>query len=170
MDAPSRAAVTISNPTSFSVGVTGTDLNFRWFKDDLPLQGPSATSATLSIDSVQLSDAGIYQVVVSNGTGSVKSDPAALSVVAQAGIVTELPQNQTVNAGTPVTFRVLAIGEGLTYHWQLGPVSLKDRTGSLFIAHASAENAGNYSVTVANKAGVVAVGFANLKVVASAPF
>ena len=41
------------------------------------------TEATLTLSNVQLSDAGYYTVVVSNAAGSVRSEPARLTVVAR---------------------------------------------------------------------------------------
>ena len=51
---------------------------FEWRRNGVPV--PNATSATLTITDVQVSDAGEYTLVVSNGLGSDESDPATLTV------------------------------------------------------------------------------------------
>lgn len=65
---------------SFSVSATGTaPFSYQWRKDGVAISG--ATSATLTLSSVQFSDSGNYSVTVSNAAGSVASNTAALSVV-----------------------------------------------------------------------------------------
>jgi hypothetical protein len=63
-------------------------LSFQWQKDGVNLSDDGrvsgATSATLTISSVQLADAGNYSVVVSNPYGSVASSIATLTVLDQA--------------------------------------------------------------------------------------
>lgn len=60
-------------------------LAYRWFSGDQPISG--ATSATLTMTRVQLSDAGVYSAVVSNAFGVATSRTANLIV---------LPANQCV--------------------------------------------------------------------------
>jgi len=165
-EAPKHPAVAISRPASFSVGAVGKDLAYLWLKDGRPFQNSSASHATLTIDSVQLSDAGVYQAVISNAAGSVTTEPATLSVIAQTDIVAELPVSQTVNPGDAVEFHLTATGDGLTYRWQFGDVALETTTSSLNILHASLQDTGSYRVTVSNRKGIIAIGVTTLKVVA----
>jgi hypothetical protein len=66
--------------TAFAVGAGGSPpLTFQWRKDGVDL--PGATDETLTIDPVTESDAGYYDVVVTNGYGSAVSDPATLTIV-----------------------------------------------------------------------------------------
>jgi hypothetical protein len=64
---------------TFSVTATGTaPLTFQWRRNGTPRSGATASSLTLS--SVQPTDAGSYDVVVANAAGSVTSSPAVLTV------------------------------------------------------------------------------------------
>ncbi len=73
-----------------------------------------ATSASYSIASAQNSDAGSYTVVVSNGTGSVTSSVATLTITAApvAPSISTQPQNASVTVGSSVTLTVVASGTG----------------------------------------------------------
>jgi len=76
---PQSQTVTGGQSVSFSVLASGTaPLSYQWRKDGANIQG--ATSATYAIASVASSDAGSYDVVVSNSAGAVTSNPAILTV------------------------------------------------------------------------------------------
>jgi hypothetical protein len=64
---------------SFHVVATGTaPLHYQWQKNGVDLAG--ATSASLQLANVRVTDAGDYTVLVSNVAGAVTSDVATLSV------------------------------------------------------------------------------------------
>lgn len=76
---PQSLTVTEGEAASFTVVAEGEPpLSYQWRKDGGNISG--ATSATYSIAAAQESDEGSYDVVVSNGFGSVTSDPATLTV------------------------------------------------------------------------------------------
>lgn len=80
-DQPDNVTVSQGQPATFSVSATGTaPLSYQWRKNNVNITG--ATSATLTIPSAQSSDAGNYQVVVSNAAGAVTSGIAILTVTA----------------------------------------------------------------------------------------
>jgi len=54
------------------------DPNYQWLKDGKPIHG--ATDAALVLSNVRASDAGMYSVRVSNGSGSITNGKAALRV------------------------------------------------------------------------------------------
>jgi alpha-tubulin suppressor-like RCC1 family protein len=65
---------------TFSVDATGSPpLTYQWLKDGINI--PQATNATYSIAPVSTNDTGAYSVMVTNGGGSVTSDPALLTVL-----------------------------------------------------------------------------------------
>ena len=69
----------IAGTATFSVTARGTaPLSYQWEMGTNLLAG--ATNATLTLTNLQSSDAGDYSVVVSNGSSSVTSNPANLSV------------------------------------------------------------------------------------------
>ena len=53
-------------------------LTYQWLKDGIALA--SANSAMLNLSNVQVSDAGTYSVIVSNGVSFTSSNPARLVV------------------------------------------------------------------------------------------
>ena len=76
---PSSVSVSEGSTASFSVVASGSGtLSYQWRKDGSEISG--ATSSSYSIASVAGSDAGSYDVVVSNSAGSVTSSTATLTV------------------------------------------------------------------------------------------
>src|SRR5690349_12331599 len=72
-----------SNAT-LSVQATGQPLNYQWQKDGQPLADyhnvAGANNSTLKLIGVAQSDAGSYNVIISNSAGSVTSSNAVLTV------------------------------------------------------------------------------------------
>ena len=78
---PQALTVEENTAASFDVQVTGDgDISYQWLKDGDAING--ATSPSFSLDSVTLSDAGVYSVIVTSSQGPVISDAAPLSVTA----------------------------------------------------------------------------------------
>ena len=76
------------------------------------------------------------------------------------------PVSQTVLAGKTISFSVVATGaEPLAYQWSRDGVEIDGATSSaLELADVSADNAGDYAVTVSNDAGSVTSNTVTLKV------
>jgi len=119
---------------------------------------------------VQLADAGLYSVVVSNAVGSVESAAAELSVwaVETPPVIVTPPQSQTVVAGTNVAFSVVATGTvPLWYQWSRDGNPLAGATQSQYAkASVQVADAGSYTVVVSNQVGSVTSGAAVLTVYA----
>ncbi len=76
---PTAEAAYVGENVSFSVLATGTPPPvYQWFLNQNDL--PGATNETLALSNIQETDAGDYGVRVSNETGNVTSDLAALTV------------------------------------------------------------------------------------------
>jgi hypothetical protein len=86
---PACAEVCSGNVASFAVDAAGSELiqplTFQWRKEGLPLfdggNVSGATSPELSLSSVLLADAGLYDCVVTNGCGSAFSNAVQLAVI-----------------------------------------------------------------------------------------
>ncbi len=76
---PQSQTVTVGDPVSISVGVSGGPAFYRWFKDGA---AQTSTSNSINIASAQLANAGNYFVIVTNSINSVTSMVATLTVVA----------------------------------------------------------------------------------------
>ena len=96
-----------------TVGATGTNLNFQWYKDNTII--PGATKDEYTITNAQLADAGSYTVSVTADVGStVTSNAAEITVGNPTVIVTDLPENITFSS-SPATLRVEVTGDDLNY-------------------------------------------------------
>ena len=82
-------------------------------------------------------------------------------------VISTQPQAQTVDAGTPVTFTVVASGAGtLTYQWRRNGMNIPGATGASFtIASTTAGDAALYTVVVSNSDGPTTSSPAQLTVV-----
>ncbi len=111
---PVAQTVTVGGSVTFSVTASGSPApTYQWRKDGVAISG--ATSASYTIAHPTTADAGSYDVVVTNGSGSVTSAAAMLTVnpgsgsVALSGLSAAydgLPHGATVvttPAGLPVT-------------------------------------------------------------------
>jgi hypothetical protein len=77
---PQNQSCLVGAAVTFTVTASGTaPLTYQWRFNDQVLSG--ATSASLTLNNVQLSDAGDYTVVVTNAAGTVTSAGATLAVV-----------------------------------------------------------------------------------------
>jgi hypothetical protein len=95
---PASLTVTAGQPASFTVGANGTaPLTYQWqHQISGTWNNVGTNSATLAISAAQSSDAGNYQVIVSNSAGSVTSSTATLTVNVPAPAA---PTNLSASAG-----------------------------------------------------------------------
>ena len=177
--AADNQTVVVGTAASFSVSATGTEpLVYRWRCNGTNLsnggQVSGATNSTLTLTNVQMTNAGNYQVVVTNIAGSVTSAVATLTVTPPPVLpsITAQPQSRTNVAGTTATFSVTASGTApLSYQWRKngtdlgngGTVSGAD-TAMLALTGVQASDAVGYSVVVGNAAGSITSAVANLTV------
>jgi len=152
---PTDQLVDSGGTASFSVTAQGAGpLSYQWYFNQTQAL-PGATSPTLTLNNVTLSQAGSYQVVVSNPYGGVTSAPARLTVVLPAQILSG-PTDQVGTNGGNVAFTVSAQGTPpLTYQWYFnGTNSLAQGTGAtLTLNNITPSQAGNYEVVVSNPYG-----------------
>jgi hypothetical protein len=107
---PASTALIAGTPGGLSVTATGSSpLAYQWRRDGVPILG--STLASLPIAAADLSVAGTYDVVVSNGCGAVTSAPAIVTVSGPA-VVTQHPASQFLCLGEPVTLSTAATGGG----------------------------------------------------------
>lgn len=177
---PIDTNILAGSTVTLSVGSAGTSpLSYQWYYPNLatPLSDGSsgfggtisgATTANLTLANVNSAQAGGYQVIVSNLSGSVTSRVAQLTVttVAVRPIITNQPANLTVTAGDPATFSVVAGGTSpLAYQWKVddgvttnnvaGAGITGTNTATLSISAATLSMSGlRYFVTITNTAGV----------------
>lgn len=155
---PVSTTTIVNSNASFSVTATGTSpLSYQWHFNRTNAI-PGAIQPALAIQNAQLSNAGIYSVVITNQSGSVTSINASLSVFAPPQI-TSAPVPLNVRAGNTAVFSVTAGGTApLIYRWFFNNTNLiAGASGStLTLPNVQLTNAGSYSVLVSNLAGTAA--------------
>jgi hypothetical protein len=146
---------TVATPTAvtFAVVAGGTGpFRYQWRFNDETIAG--ATNNTLTLAPSSLSDAGQYQVLVMNEAGAVESAIVSLYTWSSVLIV-EQPQDQTVRAGTNVTFAVHAVSTSpIRYQWRFQGINLPGATNAMLIlSNIQEEGAGAYSVVCSDDLG-----------------
>ena len=164
---PASLIVTQGHVAMFTVTAGGdAPLSYQWRHDGAAIA--SATSASFSLAGAQSSDAGSYDVVITNLSGSLTSSTATLTVLVPPSISAQ-PQSLTVPQGQPATFDVTATGSApLAYQWRHNGSPIAAATNSsLTLSNAQLADIGDYSVVVANVAGNVTSADAMLFVLAA---
>ncbi|MGA2691029.1 MAG: immunoglobulin domain-containing protein [Opitutaceae bacterium] len=150
---PAGASAEIGGMVVLSAEATGEPKpGFQWRKDGAPLNG--ATDRTLTIAAAMLSDAGIYDVVASNASGTAASGRARVIVTKRHQTIT-FQGPTTAVAGQPVTLNASA-SSGLQVQYAViggvatltGPV-MTAQPGMVFI---QATQAGDSSYEAADPA------------------
>jgi hypothetical protein len=151
---PTSLTLREGDGVTFTVTAQGDPpLLYRWRKvgDDFI---EDATESSFTIDFVTDDDAGEYEVVVSNNSGSVTSEPATLTVV-HPPTITDPLLDLGVSSGAAFTLAVTAEGdEPLTYRWFINDV---EKLGAILSTYsvlgADSQDAGRYRVLVCNEFG-----------------
>jgi hypothetical protein len=135
--------------------------SYLWYSNGVALTNggriSGASSATLTIASVQTNDSGAgYQVVVTNIYGSATSSLATLTVYARVQI-TGQPSSQAILLGSNATFAVTAAGSISGYQWLFNGTPLSDgnrisgsATPMLTVSNVQSSDAGGYAAVVTN--------------------
>ena len=150
---PQPQVIPEGNDAKFTVSANGGGfIRYQWRKNGVDI--PNAFSTSLNISSVNQTDNGIYDVVISNSQGSLISASASLEVLESSIplMITHQPQTQSVLSGTPFTLSVSAAGDGpLSYQWLLnGNIIDSANSAQYQVLSASSADQGNYSVVIKN--------------------
>jgi Pectinesterase/MBG domain/Immunoglobulin domain len=170
---PTNLTVQVGSNVTTSVAATGNALSYQWNKNGVPVSGnPSASTQTLNLSNVQLSDAGSYTAVVSNAGGSVTSNPVTLNVstdpVPPPPSIGAQPVNTTAPLGTSAGLNVFATGDNLFYQWfKNGALIPGANSAALNFTNAQTSDSGTYTVVVSNSSGSITSDPAKLLVVST---
>ncbi len=136
-----------NNDATFSVTASGFGLSYQWIKDGVAI--PGATSSSYTIFNVKASDAGKYEVAVSNDGGTVTSSVAYLNTTIT---VQPSPVSQTIATGNQVALSVTATN-ATSYQWKRNGADIDGATSSSYtINPLTTSNDGSYEVNVINSA------------------
>lgn len=172
-------------PTNQTIGLGGNitfvataagqpPLLFQWYFQNSPLGSPSigTSNASYTITGAAAGQAGDYYVTVTDSLGTGTSTLAVLTVV-QTPVITTQPSSHNGAAGKSTTFSVGASGIApLSYNWKWFGTNLADggqisgaTTSVLTISKLNDTNAGAYSVTISNLAGIATSSNASLTII-----
>ena len=170
---PQSQTVLPGQSAVFTVSAGGSiPLSYQWYFNTNTLL-PNATSDTLTVTNVQLTNAGAYSVVVSNFVNTatstnvvltVNTNPVAPSFISQ-------PASQIVLTGGTAVFSAAAAGTAtINYQWELNGAPIAGAISStLTLTNVQATNAGNYTLTASNSVGGAVSSAAVLTVTPSIP-
>ena len=139
-------------------------LTYQWFRDGSLIVG--AKTNELTLNPVQLSDAGTYNLTVTSPFASVASVPARLEVFAPAAI-TSNPLGRTVFAGDDVKFAIEVSGsQPISYQWYRDSTLLPGGRGQeLTLKTVQTGDSGQYWAQVSNTYGTASSVRADLVVI-----
>ncbi|MFB9090022.1 GEVED domain-containing protein, partial [Flavobacterium paronense] len=155
---PASATVCSGTTATFTVGATGTGLNYQW---QVSTNGGSSWStvgtnaATLSLAAVTVGmNSNQYQVIVSGASPCTSFTPSPVTLTVNPAITTTNPTNQTVCIGGTATYSVTA-SNVVSYQWEVSTdtgsnwLPIGTDSASLSVTGATAGMSGNqYRVTM----------------------
>ena len=139
-------------------------LAYQWFFGGTPV--PDASTSNLVLTNPQLSQAGVYTVLITNVYGAITSAPATVAVIASPPVLSRWPRDQRAMPGGLAEFTVKAEGAlPLSYQWFFNGESLANATNSsLRLTGLQTAQSGAYSVVVTNALGKAVSAPAQLRI------
>ena len=138
-------------------------LSYQWLKDGAPL--PDARSNVWALASVALSDAGAYQVIVSNVFGSVTSTPAVVEVRPLLMSESRPADAMSYLGGTVAHAVTVTSSVPFAVQWYKDGLVAAGRTNvSWSLTNLQFADAGSYFAMVSNQYGMVTSRSAQLSV------
>jgi len=158
---PSSQSVGVASPISLNVTASGSlPLTYQWQKstdNGVTWNNVGVNSNTLSIASAQLSDSGLYQVVVSNSGGTIASAAVTVTVNPVAPTFVSAPASVVAMAGGTTGFVATASGTGpISFQWYKDGTLIAGATNAtLIVTNVQSSSTGGYSIQASNSAGVI---------------
>jgi hypothetical protein len=152
---PQSQTILAGSNATFTVSVFPTPLSYQWrFNVTNLIAG--AVTASYTISNATIANAGNYDVVIVNSSGSVTSAVATLVVLGPPAITMQ-PSNQAAVVGGSVALSVAASGTPpLSYQWRHNGAGIPGATLSAYaLSGVQPAGAGVYDVVVGNNYGSV---------------
>ncbi len=165
---PSVISSCVSNPILLETSINsnnGGTATYQWYKvnsgSDITISG--ATNSFYQINSIQITDAGVYKMRASNSCGAaVNYAEFSLNNPATKPVITVQPTlgSQTICINQTITLQFSASAQNspaLQYKWFKNNTEITGQTGtSLNLTQIQAANQGDYKAEVSNTCGVTA--------------
>jgi hypothetical protein len=151
VQSPANTNVLINSDLLLQAAATGTGpLSWQWRFNGSPL--PGQTNSSLLVNFMQNGDAGAYDVFVSNPGGSAFSSIAQVGVAEPPTILSAPLGVVGTNAGSNVTFTVVANGTApLIYQWRLNGSDISGaNTPTLLLTNLVLGQSGIYGLAISN--------------------
>jgi uncharacterized repeat protein (TIGR01451 family) len=127
-------------------------LSYQWLKGASPV----GTNPTLDIPSAHSTDAGAYQLVVSNSLGVAQSVPVPVVIVDSPPVLKTQPQPGFAYYGSPFSIGAALTGSGpLTQQWLQNGLPGASGTNILSFSRAMPQQGGTYQLIASNPFGAV---------------
>ena len=152
---PANQQVSVGDTATFTVIASGSlPRSYEWLKDGSPI--PGANAASYSIVAATADSGAAFRCRVTNGAGSVTSDPGYLIVGTFPPTITAHPVQAFVGLNETATFSVTATGtKPLTYQWQRDSVDIPGANAPSYTTPpiVSDDNGRSYRCVVTNDYG-----------------
>ena len=136
-----------------SCKVTGSNIAYQWFRNDVAVQGANLSS--LKFKSIQSSDAGSYHMEASNFAGTVVSETVTLTLY-ELPVVTSTDSGQSLLNGDSAIISASASGNGISYLWHKDGMAIQSsNTPQLALDNATPLDNGVYRLQFINTATVM---------------
>jgi len=163
---PKPSTVYETHPATFSVTAAGTGtLAYQWQKNSANIPGIAATGSSYNIGAAAFSDAGSYDVLVTDANGTTQSNAATLTVISRSPAVNITPISITVNFGSNVKFTATVVSgiAPFVYQWRKNGVKITGATASTYaLSNVQKAAEGSYDVIVTNAYGTTTAAAATL--------
>lgn len=152
---PTNQTKCVGTSASFSVSATGSSLTYQWKKGTINLINggniSGATTATLTINPVNLSDAASNYNLVVSGACAPNDTSVMVSLSVTPLAVALASSNSPACVDGLINLNAQTVS-GATYNWT-GPNAFLSSTQNPSIANSTMANAGTYSLNVTNSCG-----------------
>ncbi len=115
---------------------------------------PGATNSTFIIEAFGIDDEGTYDALVSNGCGSIASDPAVVRIGAAPTVTVHPSDSSTCEGGVAILSLAHSGTDPISYQWRKDGIIIDGAAeATLVIEGVGPADAGAYDVIVSNPCG-----------------
>ena len=142
----------IGTTVRFTIAANGDNLRYQWRKDGVDI--PDATNEQLVLPSIDDSDAGQYDIVVSGSCEPVVVSNQAVVSILHPPVIVSQSESMPVCENKPLILEVEATGDELVYQWVKDGTNLQGANQAHFeVPMATPDVNGTYQVRIRGACG-----------------